>query len=361
MAWTIRSTPSDGALGAAACVSSGGRVVAIGNNTSSRLVYSDDGGITWLQSDPNDLDGEQGHDVCWSEFLGKFFAVGTTGTLSHSIILSSTDGITWVTETHPWTTTSILEGIASNEDDGILVTCGRRVSNGFDFMKSTNGTAWTEDLAGLTLGYAVEWFGDIGLWLLVGDGSVTILTSPDLTTWTGVSSDLDGSARCIGRLAGGDLLVGGFSSSTDTALVQSSDDGVSFFNVSTPFDIMASSGQINGIGVGAGSVLLGGQDATLTRVLARSADDGVSYALEVHPFDGGSSGVLSGFALAANWISVGKQNAGIGMIATTDTTPPPPTTSTQYQRIYGWRLNISDDALESVDPMLTSPQSGTNA
>jgi hypothetical protein len=31
--------------------------------------------------------------------------------------------------------------------------------------------------------------------------------------------------------------------------------------------------------------------------------------------------------------------------------------STQYQRIYGWRLNISDDALETVDPMLTSPES----
>lgn len=31
---------------------------------------------------------------------------------------------------------------------------------------------------------------------------------------------------------------------------------------------------------------------------------------------------------------------------------------TQYQRIYGWRLNISDDALATVDPMLTSPQDG---
>jgi len=33
-----------------------------------------------------------------------------------------------------------------------------------------------------------------------------------------------------------------------------------------------------------------------------------------------------------------------------------PNSSTQYQRIYGWTLNISDDALETVDPMLTSPQ-----
>jgi len=29
---------------------------------------------------------------------------------------------------------------------------------------------------------------------------------------------------------------------------------------------------------------------------------------------------------------------------------------TQYQRIYGWRTNISDDALETIDPILTSPQ-----
>lgn len=30
-------------------------------------------------------------------------------------------------------------------------------------------------------------------------------------------------------------------------------------------------------------------------------------------------------------------------------------TETQYQRIYGWTTNISDDALETIDPLLTSP------
>lgn len=33
-----------------------------------------------------------------------------------------------------------------------------------------------------------------------------------------------------------------------------------------------------------------------------------------------------------------------------------PNSSTLYQRIYGWTVNISDDALETVDPVLTSPQ-----
>lgn len=33
-------------------------------------------------------------------------------------------------------------------------------------------------------------------------------------------------------------------------------------------------------------------------------------------------------------------------------------TETQYQRIYGWTANISDDALETIDPLLTSPQGG---
>lgn len=31
---------------------------------------------------------------------------------------------------------------------------------------------------------------------------------------------------------------------------------------------------------------------------------------------------------------------------------------TQYQRIYGWRVNISDDALETVDPLMVSPETG---
>lgn len=35
------------------------------------------------------------------------------------------------------------------------------------------------------------------------------------------------------------------------------------------------------------------------------------------------------------------------------------TPTTQYQRIYGWLMNISDDALETVDPLLTSPQGFT--
>lgn len=35
-----------------------------------------------------------------------------------------------------------------------------------------------------------------------------------------------------------------------------------------------------------------------------------------------------------------------------------PLAGVQYQRIFGWRLNISDDALETVDPLMTSPQGG---
>ncbi len=34
------------------------------------------------------------------------------------------------------------------------------------------------------------------------------------------------------------------------------------------------------------------------------------------------------------------------------------TFSTQYQRIYGWTANIADDTLETIDPLLTSPEGG---
>ncbi len=39
-------------------------------------------------------------------------------------------------------------------------------------------------------------------------------------------------------------------------------------------------------------------------------------------------------------------------------TPPPPT-EVAYQRIYGWTANISDDALETISPLLTSPMGVT--
>lgn len=38
-----------------------------------------------------------------------------------------------------------------------------------------------------------------------------------------------------------------------------------------------------------------------------------------------------------------------------------PRQQARYQRIYGWTVNISDDALETVDPVLVSPSSGATA
>ncbi len=52
------------------------------------------------------------------------------------------------------------------------------------------------------------------------------------------------------------------------------------------------------------------------------------------------------------WASATGFRQDLG-VATTGTT-----TATQYQRIYGWRANISDEALETIDPMLTSPEGG---
>lgn len=362
MTWTVRSTPSDGATGQAACVGASGRVVACGYGPASCLIYSDDGGETWLQSDPNALDGQNATGVIWADYLSLYVAVGKG--LAFAIILTSPDGITWTTQVgHPWVATaSTLLGIGVDEDNGLLIASGRRISNDFDYLSSVDGVTWTQGDTGISIGYAVKWLSDLSLWVLVGSpavGQEAIQTSPDATTWTGVPSGFDtGRARCVGQLVSGDILVGGIGIIGGESLVQSSDAGASFVARVTPFD---GGGETQGIAVGADIVYLGGYDTTSSRVLATSADDGATYAFETHPFDSsGGGGWLFGFALSASlWVSVGSNADVDEMVATTDAAPP--LQPTQYQRIYGFRVNISDDALETLDPVLTSPQDGTNA
>ncbi len=52
------------------------------------------------------------------------------------------------------------------------------------------------------------------------------------------------------------------------------------------------------------------------------------------------------------WVIVGAPNDSNGISYAVAPSP------TQYQRIYGWTVIISDDALETVSPVLTSPEDG---
>lgn len=324
MAWTVRTTPADGASGYACARSpSLNRVVAVGGVFDPAIVFSVDNGVTWTAADPNDLDGQYATGVCWAVFLDLFVAVGKS-VGNRSIILTSADGVSWATQANPWSgVDSTLLGIDSDDDNGLLVAIGRRTSNNFIYLDSPNATAWTEhDITPLTVGYGVKWISDVGLWVAVGDpdaAAEAICTSPDTTTWTGVVSDLDTSrARCVGQLVSGDIIVGGLGTG-GKSLVQSSDGGASFTTKTNPFD----GGEILGIGVSADVVYLGGYDTTASNVLATSVDDGATYAFESHPFDSsGGSGQLVAFVLSGTtWVSVGQNESITEMVATSGPAP----------------------------------------
>jgi len=351
MAWRVRVTPADGASGISCARSpSLGRIVALGNRWDPAIVYSDDDGVTWAAADPNALDLQFAGGVCWAAFLNLFVAVGTT-TTAKAIIITSSDGITWATQTHPWDAVlSELHGIDSDETNSLLVAVGRRQSNGFIYLDSSDATAWVEhDIAPLSTAQAVKRLPNISRWVVVGVPDAlaeAICTSPDTTVWTGVASGFDqGLAASVGQLNNGNIVVGGAGIAGES-LVQSSDGGVSFVTKVTPFD----GGTINGIGVGSDVVYLGGVDVTGKRVLATSVNDGATYAFETHPFDSaGGGGQLTSFVLSGTtWVSVGQNDAVTEMVATSRGLSRQPV----YQRIYGIPVEIDDNGVETVRELI---------
>jgi hypothetical protein len=106
-----------------------GRFVAVGHDG---LVFSSDGGLTWLRRDSGTSESLLG--VCWG---GQFVAVGAWGT-----ILGSADGTNWSSVTN---VSAYLTGIMYG--GGRYVAFGSHSSNSTDYallVVSTNGATWQE-------------------------------------------------------------------------------------------------------------------------------------------------------------------------------------------------------------------------
>ena len=100
---------------------------------------------------------------------GRIVAVGAQGT-----ILTSTDGISWITRNSG--TSATLQGVGSSDALIILVGTNGRI------LTSTNGTNWANQQSRTANALAgVAWSG--GLFAAVGQAG-TIVTSPDGATWT---------------------------------------------------------------------------------------------------------------------------------------------------------------------------------
>lgn len=283
-------------------------------------VYRSTDGTSWVHA-PNPFDGEDkaGAATAYSPALGMWIAASITGTGSpNPIIMSSVDdGSTWTLQSTPWDATS---GSLDN-----------------------NGACWSPSL---------------GLFVVTGDlPGKTILTSPDGVVWTNQAAvpsgwSTGGQTRSVYWSDALNMLVAvGYTDTNDHSIMVSS-DGITWTNV--PNDPLAP-GTFNeaDCAIDAGGVLyVGGQNNGSPTVFATA--DASAWLDTDCPLD---ERVLS-LAYSPSLrmlVAFGSQVSGDEVIATALVEAP----LTQYQRIYGWTLNISDDALETVDPMLTSPQGFT--
>ena len=129
--------------------------------------------------------GELFKSVTYSENLGLFVVVGTSGT-----ILTSSDCVTWTSQTSG--VGNNLMDVTYSESLGLFVVAGASGK----IITSSDGVTWTSRTSGVSVYfYSVTYSESLGLFVAVG-ASGTIITSSDGVTWasrtSGVSTDLSG-------------------------------------------------------------------------------------------------------------------------------------------------------------------------
>lgn len=308
------------------------RVVAGGFDTghSATIMTSDDGGDTWT-SRTGPFTGGVGKvaEVVWSADLSLFLAVGVSGTSGKAVAWSS-DGITWhevSTIYNGWHTFKVqwidrLQEFWVWGDDGTFPGNPR--------ITSPDGVVWTAvpttgDLEGNGEITGVAWNPREQVYVgatmngeTVSDPTGTgVAVSADGIDWTALPNawgNEAGPAYADGGTARnpttGTQVVGGYSGSNEIIAI------VNYGDLDLPWQILLRNTPAD--------------DTTLEQVYA------IAYAREIRTW------VVTGPTHSTRVIAYAVEDA-----------------EAQYQRIYGWRCNVSDDALETLDPVLTSPQGFT--
>jgi hypothetical protein len=221
-----------------------GRWVAVGwdngaNYGYPQVLYSSDGGNTWMAATAAPSTDFMIFDICWTGTV--FIAVGQDSSGANPRIMTSPDGITWTARTSAPTTVAIWYGVAgissglaiitggvseagtteklsSSANDGaswtartppstlnfiedvVLVASGTHVCVGFGsstnkIATSTDGTTWTIRVAPTDSYYGVAWNGSLYVAVGMDDSSnleARIASSPTGTTWTSRTPDPTG-------------------------------------------------------------------------------------------------------------------------------------------------------------------------
>lgn len=231
--WVERETPNDyqwgGGNGAIAFSPSLPIVVCVATGAASTSsVMTSREGTTWATRTAPNTNSWTG--VAWSESLGIFAVVGSSGTGNRA--MSSPDGISWTARTSA--ADSTWAQVIWSETANLFIAIASTASAGQYCMTSANGTSWTIR-AGMP---SQTWnsLADNGSIIVAVASSGTgdrVVTSTDGVTWTHRVSAADNSWVRVVWAEGLGLFVA-ISSSGTTTDVMTSPDGINWTAQTTP-------------------------------------------------------------------------------------------------------------------------------
>lgn len=220
--WTAQTTPNQNEYFSLDYSPKHGRLVAISNNGSNRIIYSNNGGTTWTTATGTSIDNGGWRDVLWINDWNIWVAIaGDTNSPGNRGAWSS-DGITWTTYALPQNNDWL--SLTYSSDHGMIVACAFSGTN--RIMTTTNGINWTLRPS-LAINYRrVTYVPEYKLFMIVVFGTLAgnnLQVSTDGINYTGITlpSNRNWRGICwckeIGRL----VMVAGLNTGNQGAMTSS--------------------------------------------------------------------------------------------------------------------------------------------
>lgn len=174
--WTLRDTITNLYFYDICWSETLGLFCAVGRNvvTPGTEVATSPDGINWTTR-TSGASGQTWQSVVWADGLSLFVAVGSVGGLSQ--VMTSPDGITWTGRTAAAVKNWVK--VAWSESLTKLVA----VANSGETMYSSDGTAWTSSVTFGSNHGGLAWSPDLGIFCEI-DATGTSYTSVDGINWT---------------------------------------------------------------------------------------------------------------------------------------------------------------------------------
>lgn len=268
-----------------------GLFVAVGSSGTHRVMTSPDG-LTWTARVHATMASDSWKAVCWSPELSLFVAVGAAS------IMTSPDGITWTARSEPASQSHTWTCVAWSSALGIFVALADGDNTGSNrAMSSTNGTSWTTRTITSASWSGVAWSPSLGIFVGVSQSGTPAVSSTSGTSWTDRSSAE--SNLWLGVCWSSDLGLFAAVASSGTHRIQTSTNGTSW--------TARTAAAVNAWDcVAAGAGLLVSLSTTGTGNRAQRSDDGTTWTGPTANITGLTRGVtLAGVSTTAAAHAVG--------------------------------------------------------